>query len=525
MRIASIARLLGRRRRAARRFTALGLAAAATSLLVACGPEMTGPGQGAAVDNDPPLADYDELLAGAPNPNDLPREYKADEILPASYSDLVALQSPVKSQGSRGVCSIFSTVGLMEHLYIAAHALPQTPDFSEQYLQWEVKTQLGAFPGSSGSTAATNLRAIDQIGIPMEDAWPYESFQWGASQDPACDPGTGDGESGLPVRCYTNGDPSADAQAATKYHLPEGNWLSPSDIKAHMFNDHTAVIADLDFFYQAWNHRRSTLPVSSGNWAQGYVLYPNQDDVTASHQHRAGHSILLVGWDDTLEVPVVDKDGNQVLGADGQPVVEKGFYLFKNSWGTSSFGVENPNGSGYGWISQRYVQQYGSIRIAGLPDAPPAVEDCTDGVDNDGNGQIDCDDSACAEAPTCQASGREVTVDGQGGMAIPDADPAGISSPAVVGDADGGTIGSLTVHVHITHTYRGDLVVSLHRGSQAVVLANRTGGSADDLEGDFEVHDFDGADLAGEWRLVVADLAGADVGTLDSWSLTAQVSD
>jgi len=38
----------------------------------------------------------------------------------------------------------------------------------------------------------------------------------------------------------------------------------------------------------------------------------NDDDVEASHKQRAGHSIIIVGWDDELEVPVVDKDGKQV---------------------------------------------------------------------------------------------------------------------------------------------------------------------------------------------------------------------
>ncbi len=37
------------------------------------------------------------------------------------------------------------------------------------------------------------------------------------------------------------------------------------------------------------------------------------------------------------------------------PVMEKGFFLFKNSWGTSGFGILNRFGPGYGWISYAYV--------------------------------------------------------------------------------------------------------------------------------------------------------------------------
>ena len=59
-----------------------------------------------------------------------------------------------------------------------------------------------------------------------------------------------------------------------------------------------------------------------------------------------------------------DEDGNPVLDANGQPKKEKGFWLFKNSWGTASFGVDHPYGAGYGWLSMKYVQEYGSAVVA-----------------------------------------------------------------------------------------------------------------------------------------------------------------
>lgn len=489
--------------------------------LAACAPDGASD-EGLGLDNDPPLARLEDLMLGAPKADEIPREFKADEILPPAHTDIARLMSPVKSQASRGVCSIFSTVGLMEHLYIAAGA-DQTPDFSEQYLQWSAKNQVGAFRNTSGSSASVNLDAINRFGIVVESLWPYEPTQWGPANDPACDPKADgdDDDEGMPTRCYTNGEPPAAAVNGQKFRLPAGRFLSVLDIKSHMKNRGTAVIADLDFFYQAWNHRRSTLPINKAAWDQGYVLYPNQADVQASHEHRAGHSIVLVGWDDDLEVPIVDANGQQVIGSDGEPVVERGFYLFKNSWGTAGFGIENQFGAGYGWISQRYVREFGSIRISDKPDLGRPAEDCDDGRDNDGNGDTDCDDAVCAAAPECQGGGEAIEVDGQGNLAIPDNDPAGISSLAVAGQ--GGRIVTLTVHVDIAHTFRGDLQVSLHRGSQAVVLSDRAGGSTDNLVLDADVSQFAGQDLAGEWRLVVADLAGEDTGTLRSWSLEAVV--
>ena len=333
----------------------------AITLLVGCGP-MVFPEDQPARDNDTPLGSYDSIFAGAPKNDSLPLLGKADTVYPEQSSEVVAFQSPVKSQGSRGVCSIFSTTAYMEHLYIKAGW--DVPDFSEQYLQWSVKFQEGSFPSSSGSNAASNLRAINRYGIPKESAWPYESQPWGASDDPAC---TGESQ---PTRCYTNGEPPESAKQAEMFKLPDGKYISTRSIKHQIHTTKTGVVVGLDFFYQSWNHRRSTLPTNQGNWSRGIVLYPNSDDVTESHTHRAGHSILLVGWDDTLEVPMRDKDGNDLLDADGNPKMEKGFYIFKNSWGTSSFGVSNPFGAGYGYISMKYVEAYGSARVAGLPDAP-----------------------------------------------------------------------------------------------------------------------------------------------------------
>ena len=91
-------------------------------------------------DDDYPVSGYDPLFQGAPNNDELPEEGKADAVYPAKFTDLLATQSSVKSQGSRGVCSIFATVALMEHLYLKEGSLPD-PDFSEQYLQWSAKNE------------------------------------------------------------------------------------------------------------------------------------------------------------------------------------------------------------------------------------------------------------------------------------------------------------------------------------------------------------------------------------------------
>ncbi len=435
-------------------------------------------------DDEAPLGSYEGIVGGAPPNAMLPDDNKADAVYPRQHSELVALQTPVKSQGSRGVCSIFATAALMESLYLKAGF--QDPDFSEQFLQWSVKNEVGAWRNTSGSNAAENLEAISEFGIPVEDDWVYEPQPWTGATHPEC----AVDEKLQPVVCHTNGDPPEVAMEAERFFLPRGRWLNTNSIKAHIVTKKSGVQVGMDFFYQSWNHRKSTLPVNSGYWAKGYVLAPNAKDIEESHKQRAGHSIVIIGWDDDLEVPIVDAEGKQIIGSDGKPRTEKGFYLFKNSWGTAGFGIDNPHGAGYGWLSMAYVNRYGSAYVSDIPALEPPV-------DPDNGGEI------LEAAPNAS---------------IPDDSDAGVSSTIDV--AAGAAVGAVTVTVDIAHTYVGDLTVTLSHGGQTVVLHDEDGGSDDDLKKSFEVEDFDGAARAGAWTLKVVDSAAQDVGTLKSWTLS-----
>jgi hypothetical protein len=492
----------------------------AASLLAACSPGGEGPDTREPTDNDPPLADLDELLAGAPKADEIPRDSglgKYDALIPKKHTELRELMSPVKSQGKRGVCSIFSTTGLMEHLYIAAgHPVP---DFSEQYLQWSTKIQLGAFPTSSGSNDGINIQAINQYGVVEESVWPYEPVQWGVENDPACD-----GEDTQPTHCYTNGHPSDEMMAAPKFFLAKPRWMNPQDIKAHIMSTGTGVTAGMTFFYQSWNHRKSELPTNAEYWDAGYVTYPNAEDIEASttEELSAGHAILIIGWDDELEVAMRDGNGDTVLDGNGNPVMEKGFYIFKNSWGTAGFGINHELGAGYGYISKRYIHDYASVRTTNKPAPPVVPEVCGDGLDNDHDGAFDCQDATCASTEECLPEGV-LAFEGQGDVAIPDNTPSGVLSTASVSTS--GAITELVVEVNIKHTFRSDLRVELRHGGQAVLLHNRTGGGADDVIGSATITAFNGKQLAGDWQLFVSDNSAKDVGIINSWRLKVRVAD
>ena len=377
-------------------------------LLIGCATTPSDPG----ADSDPyspGLSKYEHVFNGVPQNSALPDIGKADAVYPAKSTELLATQSPVKDQNQRGVCTIFTTTALMEHLYIKAGM--DKPSFSEQYLQWSVKVQMGIVPHGEGSNISNNVDAIHQYGIVDEATDPYRGTQWTAADDPECTP-DGSETQELPTKCWTEGDPTDAMKAAKKFTLPRGKFLNTTDIKAHITSDHTAVGVGIDFFYQAWNHGLSTLPIDRAEMRKGIVRFPNDSDVTESHKQKAGHGILIVGWDDDLEVDNVGPDGKPVLDADGHPTKQKGFYIFKNSWGTAVFGVSNPNGAGYGYISQKYIEKYGTAYVAGIP----ALDAVPSGPPPPAMCQFSCVDygfaaGQCEQGARCDDNGQCLKVD------------------------------------------------------------------------------------------------------------------
>jgi subtilisin-like proprotein convertase family protein len=110
-------------------------------------------------------------------------------------------------------------------------------------------------------------------------------------------------------------------------------------------------------------------------------------------------------------------------------------------------------------------------------------------------------------------------------VAIPDNDATGVTDTINVTQA--ATITSLKVAVDITHSYRGDLRVTLTTpwGTVIELQPKGRGGSADDLKVTFDettvpaLATLRGKSTQGAWRLTVQDLAAADVGRLNRWSL------
>jgi hypothetical protein len=426
----------------------------------------------------PPL----EAVIGAPPADeDIVDDVKADGPLPASYTDLVAQQSGVRSQGSRGVCTIFTSTALLEHL--AVRAGQSDADFSEQFLQWSQKRER---PGAERTEASTLPEVMENLavrGTIAEAVWPYEQKPWWELGHTEC-VGL---ESAMPIGCLTNGEPSAAALAAARQKLPVGRYLRTSAIKAYLYDHKTPVAVGLDVIEGAWSYPPTVRKDRPGAWERGEVPYPTALELkTARSKPRIGHAILIVGWDDDYEVPVLEDDGRPRLDASGRPVVERGFYVFKNSWGATYWGKSNPHGPGYGLISQRYVNELGSAYVVGLPTGTALP---TTGVRHDGAVNV----------------------------VVPD----GRTVRDVIEPDEGGPMSAASIEISIAHARLSDLTVKLEHDDRFWTLWQRSPSAETAIRGVWNLNgDFSRVDRGGPWILTIEDAGGGISGTLERWSLT-----
>lgn len=110
------------------------------------------------------------------------------------------------------------------------------------------------------------------------------------------------------------------------------------------------------------------------------------------------------------------------------------------------------------------------------------------------------------------------------GITIPDDDPNGIERTLAATAT--GRVKDIEVSVDVTHTYIGDLLVTLvSPAGTSVTLHNRAGASADNLIKTYApttlpaLQSVRGEPLQGAWKLKIADLEAVDVGKLNRWTL------
>jgi hypothetical protein len=306
-------------------------------------------------------------------------------------SATIERQTPVKAQGQRGTCSIFSATAMLEAALVRERGLDTKLDLSEEWLEYLIMRQTA----SEGSTSDRNFRAFSQQGTVEEEYMPYIGETWESLADGLARERCGT-LSGFDLSACLLGHRNPNLLGADERELENPRsplfdkeflaartrarefrakfldrvstdyYVSSNDEVRLLLQQGVPVTLDIDFYYGAWNHRVGpTIGIERDEtaWARGEVGYPEPGSVdrAKSHQKPAGHSVVLVGYDDeaTLTTRVRMSSGRY------KTFTYKGVYYFKNSWGTGNFGAEREiDGKlrdGYGAITYKYAHEYGGF--------------------------------------------------------------------------------------------------------------------------------------------------------------------
>jgi C1A family cysteine protease len=107
---------------------------------------------------------------------------KESPIKVASKIDWEPELSPVKDQGQLGSCVGFAVTALKEWQEKVEHEAElaegkkgksKVYDLSESWLYWNCK-KIDAWPGEEGTSIRYAMKVLQQIGVPVESAWPYD---------------------------------------------------------------------------------------------------------------------------------------------------------------------------------------------------------------------------------------------------------------------------------------------------------------------------------------------------------------
>lgn len=304
---------------------------------------------------------------------------------------IISLMTSVKSQKSRGTCTIFSTTGLLEAMLIKNGLADNSIDLSEEWLEYMIMTQ----KTDEGSSVSKNIKKLRFFGHVTEQTWPYVGAKWKTLDDhPLARPRCGHLAGDPLLSClFGHRDPSllraSDSIVMSKdedffnireeareflknYDLrnnipKQSNYRIPVEEVKKKLSTGTPVIAGIKLYYGSWNHSKTDKfeiqPREKKIWYNGIVGFPEpgSKDRRIGNERGGGHSIILIGYDDNIEVK------GRLLMEDGswKKTTYKGVYYFKNSWGVRGFGRDfELNGQrmpGYGMITQKYLHELGTF--------------------------------------------------------------------------------------------------------------------------------------------------------------------
>lgn len=219
--------------------------------------------------------------------------------LPAAVN-LVGWFQPIRNQGPRGTCVAFTLTALNEYILRRRGLLR---DLSEQHLYYETKL-IDGFAGGCGTWQAKAVLPLASRGQCREIVWPYINA--------------------LP--CNNHGALPAFARLDGMKHRLATLAVPPRSVLAYRTHMSKQRPIGLSIpVYNSWYQSAATRLTGRITMRVG-----NEPSI-------GGHAVLLVGYVTTAASP------------------GGGYFIVRNSWGTTSFGSANPFGAGYGTIPFQYI--------------------------------------------------------------------------------------------------------------------------------------------------------------------------
>ncbi|MET9699747.1 S8 family serine peptidase [Streptomyces sp. NPDC006529] len=274
--------------------------------------------------------------------------------------------------------------------------------------------------------------------------------------------------------------------------------------------------------------RGTTVVVAAGNSnadAAGFTPASCSNVVSVAATNRTGDRSFYSNFGSLIDVAAPGGETRRATDTPGTVTTPENGILSSLNAGTTTPGAEiykpyqgtsmaAPHVAGLAalLVSAKSSLTPAQVEAAIKANARPLAGTCTGGC---GAGLADAAATVAAVTSTTPAPAYANTTD----VAIPDNGGA-VSSSITVSGRSGNAPATLKVSVDIKHTYRGDLVIDLVGPGGAVVkrLQSSSSDSGDNVLTTYTV-DASALPANGTWQLKVQDVAAADTGYIDSWSL------